>query len=54
MKGNWKTTLGGILAAVGSYLVNDESGVLNLIGQILQAAGLFLVGYSAQDAKKEA
>lgn len=46
---NWKTTLGGILAAVGSYLVNSETGVTQLAGQILQAVGLFFLGAAAQD-----
>lgn len=49
---NWKTTLGGVLAAAGTYLVNSEEGLLNLFGQVAQILGLFLVGYTAQDAKK--
>lgn len=52
MTSNWKTTLGGIFAAAGTYLVNSQTGVLNLAGQILQAVGLFFLGYSAQDVKK--
>lgn len=52
MLANWKTTIGGILAAVGSYLVNSQTGVLNLVGQIAQAVGLFFLGLSAQDGKK--
>lgn len=47
---NWKTTVGGILAAVGSYLVNTQIGVLNVVGQIMQVVGIFLVGAAAQDA----
>lgn len=50
---NWKTTLGGILAAVGSYLVNSQTGVLNLVGQIAQVIGMFFLGYSATDIKAE-
>ena len=50
MKANWKTTIGGILAAVGSYLVNSQTGTLNLIGQISQVIGIFLIGAMAQDA----
>lgn len=52
MNQSWKTTVGGILAAVGSYLVNSQTGVLNLVGQITQAVGLFLLGFSAQDSTK--
>lgn len=47
---NWKTTVGGILAAIGSYLVNSQVGVLNVVGQIMQVVGIFLVGVTAQDA----
>ena len=50
MKANWKTTVGGILAAVGSYLGNSQEGVLDLVGQVVQAVGLFLLGLAAQDA----
>jgi hypothetical protein len=51
---NWKTTVGGILAAVGSYLVNTQLGVLNVVGQIMQVVGIFLVGAAAQDAPTSA
>lgn len=47
---NWKTTLGGILAAAGSYLSNSQTGALQVVGQVLQAIGLFLLGAVAQDA----
>ena len=52
MNSSWKTTVGGILAAAGTFLVNSQTGVLNLVGQIVQAVGLFLLGFSAQDVKK--
>jgi hypothetical protein len=48
---SWQTTVGGILAAVGSYMVNSQTGVLNLVGQIVQAVGLFFLGFSAQDSQ---
>ena len=47
---NWKTTVGGILAAVGSYLVNSQTGWINVVGQVMQVVGIFLVGAAAQDA----
>ena len=50
MKSNWKTTLGGVLAAVGSYLVNSQTGWVNVLGQVCQAVGLFFLGASAKDA----
>ena len=51
---NWKTTLGGALAALGTFFANSEEGVLSLLGQAFQVVGLFLVGYTAQDAVKKA
>lgn len=47
---NWKTTLGGILAAIGQFLesIQDPAWV-GLVGRILTAAGLFLLGTSARD-----
>lgn len=50
MKANIKTTVGGILAAIGSYLISSQEGTLHLVGQILQVIGMFFLGYSAQDA----
>ena len=47
---NWKTTIGGLLAAAGSFLVNSQTGWLNVIGQVAQAIGLFFLGVSAKDA----
>lgn len=49
---NWKTTLGGILAAVGTYLANSQTGALNVVGQILNIVGVLLLGGAAVDSKK--
>lgn len=47
---NWKTTVGGILAAVGSYLVNsNQTGWINILGQVCSAVGLLLLGGAAKD-----
>jgi len=51
MSTNWKTTIGGLLAALGSYLVNSQTGWLQVAGQVAQAIGLFFLGASAQDSK---
>lgn len=48
---NWKTTIGGLLAALGSYLINSQTGTLALIGQIAQVVGVFLIGAMAEDSK---
>ena len=45
---NWKTTLGGIIAAVGTYFQSQE-GWQHIIGQVLSAVGLLLLGHSATD-----
>ena len=49
---NWKTTLGGVLAAIGTYLTNSQTGVLNVIGQIMSIVGTLLLGTAAADYKK--
>jgi hypothetical protein len=47
---NWKTTLGGILVAVGTFLTNvDDPAWVNLVGQVFVAGGAFLVGGMARD-----
>lgn len=46
---NWKTTLGGILVAVGLFLTEQTNPVLKLAGQIIAPVGAFLLGSSAKD-----
>lgn len=50
--GSWKTSLGGILAAVGLSLTAMADPTLKLIGTIVAALGAFLTGQSARDNKK--
>lgn len=50
---NWKTTLGGVIAAVGTYLTNSQVGVLNIVGQILNIVGVLLLGGAAADFKTD-
>ena len=45
---NYKTTICGIVAAIGTYL-QTQSGTLQVVGQILSAVSLFLLGASAKD-----
>lgn len=51
---NWKTTVAGILAAIGPALA--ETGVLpppwGVVAQLVSAVGLVLLGYSAADKSK--
>ena len=46
---SWKTTVAGAIAAVGTYLVANETGIAHVIGQILVGAGPFLLGLFARD-----
>lgn len=47
---NWKTTLGGILAAIGQFLETlVEPDWMPLLGRVMTAVGLFLLGASARD-----
>lgn len=48
MKSNWKTTVAGIIAAVGTYL-QTQTGWLQVAGQVISAVGLLLLGHSASD-----
>ena len=47
---NWKTTLGGIVTAVGLFLVTMPNPTLHLIGQVLAPIGAALVGIAATDS----
>lgn len=49
---NWKTTLGGLLSAVGAVLQVSENIYIKNAGVILVAVGLMLLGGSAADSKK--
>lgn len=47
---NWKTTLGGVLAAIGQFLETiHEPSWVGLLGRILSAVGMFLIGAMARD-----
>lgn len=47
---NWKTTLAGLIAAIGTYL-QSQSGWLQIAGQVISAIGLLMLGHSAADKK---
>lgn len=46
---SWKTTLAGAIAAVGAYLVANETGAAHTVGQVMVGLGPFLVGLFARD-----
>lgn len=49
MSKDWKTTLSGLIGAVGAYLASLENPTLKMIGQILTAVGIGLLGYHSTD-----
>ena len=51
---NWRTTAGGILAALGLFLISQDNPVMHLIGQILAPLGAFITGAVATDGAKAA
>lgn len=52
MKKDWKTTLCGVIAAVGTYLQNSTDPTLVFVGQILASGSLLLLGYHCSDKQK--
>jgi len=46
---NWKTSLGGILAAAGLAMIESPDETIKVIGKFVEAAGLFLIGFGAKD-----
>ncbi len=47
---SWKTSLGGILAAVGMALIQSDDSVIKAIGVIIGALGTLLLGFAAKDS----
>jgi hypothetical protein len=49
---NPKTTIFGLLAAIGSYFATSGSGKVQVIGQTVAGLATFFLGAAATDAKK--
>lgn len=47
---NWKTTVGGLFAAIGLFLVAQPNPTMHLIGVILAPLAAALTGLVASDA----
>jgi uncharacterized membrane protein YedE/YeeE len=48
---NWKTTLGGLLTAIGTYLAGlTEPAWLVMVGKGLVVAGPLILGFFAKDS----
>lgn len=52
-KTSWKTTVCGVVSAVGAYFVQSGDPKLELIGQFLLPLGTFCTGYFAKDKSVE-
>jgi biopolymer transport protein ExbB/TolQ len=48
---NLKTTIFGLLAAIGGYFASNSTGKIQGAGQIVATISTFLLGASAQDSK---
>lgn len=46
---SWKTSLGGILSAIGLGLTQSGDETLKLIGGVLASIGVLLTGLAARD-----
>jgi hypothetical protein len=49
---DWKTTLGGVLVALGGPLAAAGEGWVQALGVVLSSAGALLLGLQAVDKKK--
>jgi hypothetical protein len=49
MKKSWKTSVAGIVTAIGLALSDNNDQTIGLIGKILACAGAFLTGHAARD-----
>jgi len=47
---NAKTTIFGLLSAIGGYFAMNSTGKLQVIGQAIAGISTFLLGASAKDA----
>lgn len=48
---SWKTTLAGVIGAIGTFLLTQQDHTLQVIGQVLAGVGTFLLGLFARDNK---
>jgi hypothetical protein len=46
---SWKTTLGGIITAIGTLLTQMNDPTMKLIGGVMAAVGALLLGLAAKD-----
>lgn len=46
---NWKTSLGGILLAIGASLQSSEDPTMKAVGSVLLGAGGLIIGLFGKD-----
>lgn len=46
---SWKTTVGGILLAIGGFFLTQDFAFAEVIAQVINAIGALLLGVSARD-----
>jgi hypothetical protein len=51
MRKSYKTTICGLLSAIGGFFASNGTGKVQVIGQVVGTIGTFLLGASAQDSK---
>ena len=47
---SWKTTVSGIIAAVGAAFQLSDNPTLQIVGKVLVALGILFFGVSAKDS----
>ena len=48
---NWKTTVGGMLSALGYVMTSSTEPISHTVGVCLTAVGLLFTGYFASDKR---
>lgn len=46
---SWKTTVGGIIGAIGAYFIAQDGAMYDMIGAALEALAFFVIGVGARD-----
>ncbi len=49
MTKSWKTTLGGILLAIGGFFLTQDFAFAEIIASVVNAVGALLLGTQARD-----
>lgn len=50
---NWKTSLAGLMAAIGLFIGQSDNAQIKNIASIVGSLGIALGGLSAADSKKD-